>query len=182
MATILVISIIILLILGWVILYGFAFIIDDDLMRHKIILGLIVINIIIIALWSCYISMEYKKESPNQVIKESELTNTWQRVTATVYNPVRSQCDDTPNITASGDTIDIELASGYRYIAVSRDLLKKFGMHSYVRIDGINSYYNGLWQIKDTMNSKYTNRIDFLQHRSSKGFLRHCFITAVQIQ
>lgn len=107
----------------------------------------------------------------------------YRSVTATVYHPVASQCDNTPNVTASGDTIDTELASGYRFVAVSRDLLKKHYLKygDYIVVVGLDSYYDGVWQVKDTMASKYTNHIDFLQHRSRKGFLKHCFITRLPI-
>ena len=46
-------------------------------------------------------------------------------VTVTMYNPTRGQTDSTPNITADGTRINPRKASSYRYIALSRDLLKE---------------------------------------------------------
>ena len=48
-------------------------------------------------------------------------------VTVTTYNPTRQQCDSTPNITADGTRINIRKASEYRYVALSRDLLARWG-------------------------------------------------------
>jgi 3D (Asp-Asp-Asp) domain-containing protein len=74
-------------------------------------------------------------------------------VTATAYNSVANQTDDTPFITAFGDS----LSPGKRYIAVSRDLLK-MGMveNTPVKIEGFDSIY----LVKDKMNKRWTNRID----------------------
>ena len=48
-------------------------------------------------------------------------------VTVTMYNPTRGQTDSTPNITADGTKINIWKASDYRYVALSRDLLSRWG-------------------------------------------------------
>ena len=49
------------------------------------------------------------------------------KVTVTTYNPTREQCDDTPNITADGTKIKTWRATEYRYVALSRDLLSRWG-------------------------------------------------------
>ena len=46
-------------------------------------------------------------------------------VTATMYQPVKQQTDDTPTITADGTVIDAYSAHTYRYVALSRNLLKR---------------------------------------------------------
>ena len=48
-------------------------------------------------------------------------------VTVTMYNPSPEQTDSTPNQTADGTIINPERASEYRYIALSRDLLRRWG-------------------------------------------------------
>ena len=48
-------------------------------------------------------------------------------VTVTMYEPVRYQTDSTPNILADGTRIRVHKASEYRFIAVSRNLLKRHG-------------------------------------------------------
>ena len=101
-------------------------------------------------------------------------------VTATIYHAVRNQTDKTPHITADGTRIDTRNASKYRYVALSRDLLKRWGgpfdYGDYIIVEGCNGKYDGIWQVKDTMNERFHNRIDFLQ---SKGVKLNKFDNAV---
>lgn len=94
-------------------------------------------------------------------------------VTATMYRPTRYETDSSPNITADGTRINISKAGSYRYIAVSRDMLKRWGgpfdYGDYVVIEGTKDH-DGIWQIKDTMNPRFTNRIDFLCDLDAKPF------------
>ena len=48
-------------------------------------------------------------------------------VTTTMYNPVVSQCDEDPLITAANLKIDPNKASEQKYVALSRNLLKRWG-------------------------------------------------------
>ena len=93
-------------------------------------------------------------------------------VTATIYHAVRNQTDKTPHITADGTRIDTRNASKYRYVALSRDLLKRWGgpfdYGDYIIVEGCNGKYDGIWQVKDTMNERFHNRIDFLQSKGAK--------------
>ena len=93
-------------------------------------------------------------------------------VTATIYHPVRGQTDRTPHITADGTRLDTKNASKYRYVALSRDLLKRWGgpfeYGDYIIVEGCNGKYDGIWQVKDTMNQRFQNRIDFLQSKGTK--------------
>ena len=93
-------------------------------------------------------------------------------VTATIYHAVRNQTDKTPHITADGTRIDTRNASKYRYVALSRDLLKRWGgpfeYGDYIIVEGCNGKYDGIWQVKDTMNERFHNRIDFLQSKGTK--------------
>ena len=91
------------------------------------------------------------------------------KVTVTTYNPTEAQCDDTPNITADGTKIKPWKATEYRYVALSRDLLSRWGgpfdYGDYVILEGTGSW-DGIYQVRDTMNPKWTNRVDILTTNS----------------
>ena len=91
------------------------------------------------------------------------------KVTVTTYNPTRQQCDDTPNITADGTKINPRKATQYRYVALSRDLLSRWGgpfeYGDYIVIEGTNGR-DGIYQVRDTMNPRWTNRVDILTTNS----------------
>lgn len=88
-------------------------------------------------------------------------------VTLTTYNAVKSQCDDTPLITADGTKIDVKkLKKGtLKYAAVSRDLLWCIPLGSLIHIEG-----HGYYEVRDTMNERFDHYIDILQHSSKKNF------------
>ena len=90
-------------------------------------------------------------------------------VTVTTYNPTRRQTDSTPNITADGTKIKTWKATEYRYVALSRDLLSRWGgpfnYGDYVIIEGTGEW-DGVYQVRDTMNPKWTNRVDILTTNS----------------
>ena len=90
-------------------------------------------------------------------------------VTVTTYNPTRSQTDSTPNETADGTIIKPWLATNYRFVALSRDLLSRWGgpfeYGDYVVIEGTDGW-DGVYQVRDTMNAKWTNRVDILTTNS----------------
>jgi len=87
-------------------------------------------------------------------------------ITVTMYNATEQQCDQDPLITASGDVIVPYLASGYRWIAVSRDLLYynggpfRYNDLVYLARAGRKS---GYYKVKDTMAPRWTRRIDILE-------------------
>ena len=91
------------------------------------------------------------------------------RVTVTTYNPTRRQCDSTPNITADGTRINPRKATEYRYVALSRDLLSRWGgpfeYGDYIIIEGTDGR-DGIYQVRDTMNPRWTNRVDILTTNS----------------
>ena len=95
-------------------------------------------------------------------------------VTATMYEAKRNQTDTTPNITADGTRINTRHAGKYRYIAVSRNLLEGYGgplkYGDYIIIEGISGTYDGVWQVKDTMHSRWVDRIDLLCNPGTKPF------------
>ena len=94
-------------------------------------------------------------------------------VTVTMYNPHVGQTDSTPNETADGTIINPKRASEYRYVALSRDLIARWGgpfnYGDYVMIKGTNGY-DGVYQVKDTMSPKFINRVDILRTGGSKWF------------
>ena len=74
-------------------------------------------------------------------------------VTATAYNSLAYQTDDSPFITAFGDS----LKPGVRYIAVSRDLLKLGLKHNtLLKVEGLK----GTYLVKDKMHYRWRNKID----------------------
>ena len=91
------------------------------------------------------------------------------KVTVTTYNPTREQCDNTPNITADGTTIKPWRATDYRFVALSRDLISRWGgpfeYGDYIVIEGTGKW-DGIYQVRDTMNPKWTNRVDILTTNS----------------
>ena len=92
------------------------------------------------------------------------------KVTVTTYNPTKEQCDSTPNITADGTKIKPWRATHYRYVALSRDLLDRWGgpfdYGDYIVIEGTDGW-DGIYQVRDTMNPKWTNRVDILTTNSN---------------
>ena len=104
------------------------------------------------------------------VTVEKEIKPKKIQVTATMYEPVVTQTDSTPNITADGTRISTKYAGKYRYLAVSRDLLEIVSYGDYVVIEGINGMYDGVWQVKDTMHPRWTNRVDLLCNPGTSPF------------
>ena len=91
------------------------------------------------------------------------------KVTVTTYNPTRAQTDSTPNITADGTKFKTWKATSYRYVALSRDFLSRWGgpfeYGDYIVIEGTGEW-DGVYQVRDTMNPKWTNRVDILTTNS----------------
>ena len=88
-------------------------------------------------------------------------------VTVTTYNPTEQQTDSTPNITADGTKIKPCLATNYRYVALSRDLLARWGgpfdYGDYIVIEGTDGgKWDGIYQVRDTMAAKWVKRVDIL--------------------
>lgn len=89
-------------------------------------------------------------------------------VHVTMYHPLAGQTDDTPDIVADGTRFDIYKASELKWLAVSRDLLDRWGGPLsfddivYLKIKG-DSAKSGFYKIKDTMNARFTKRIDILE-------------------
>ncbi len=88
------------------------------------------------------------------------------KVTVTTYNPTKEQCDDTPLITADGSKIDPYKVSSWNWIAVSQHMLTRNGgplnYGDTVYIFG-TEHKDGMYIVKDCMNKRKTNQIDFLE-------------------
>ena len=94
-------------------------------------------------------------------------------VDVTMYQPVYPQTDDTPNITADGTRIRISKASQYKFVALSRNLLKRWGgpfdYGDFILLKGAGNK-DGVYQVRDTMNKRYVNRIDILESIDVKPY------------
>lgn len=88
------------------------------------------------------------------------------RVTATAYTSHCAQTDSTPFLAAWNN----RLRPGMKIIAVSRDMIKKYGMRNgtKVRISGLPGYY----VVRDKMNKRYQRRIDIYMGLDKRRALR----------
>jgi LysM repeat protein/3D (Asp-Asp-Asp) domain-containing protein len=88
------------------------------------------------------------------------------RVTATAYTSHGTQTDKTPFLAAWNNHI----RPGMKIIAVSRDLLTKYGLRngSRVRIGGLP----GTYRVRDKMNKRYRKRIDIYMGLNRRKALR----------
>lgn len=121
-------------------------------------------------------------ESSNTLDKDYWRYETlYDNIIGTYYNAVEEQTNENPHITGSGFVINPDSASEMRIIAVSQVMLndmyranliknnpndKRFkGKIQYGDTVYIKSPYdiiNGWWVVRDAMNKRYKNRIDFL--------------------
>lgn len=94
-----------------------------------------------------------------------------QTVMATMYNASISQCDSTPFVTAGMYRINPDKASQHKWVALSRDLLSrwggKFNYGDLIRVSGAG-HKNGIYKVVDTMNKRFKNRMDFLETSGTK--------------
>ncbi len=88
------------------------------------------------------------------------------RVTATAYTSHRKQTDKTPFIAAWNN----RLRPGMKAIAVSRDLLYKYGMKNgtKLKIAGLPGFY----RVRDKMNKRYKRRIDIYMGTNRRKALK----------
>ena len=108
----------------------------------------------------------------------SELTEFYKYgvvVDVTMYRPNVRETDSTPNITADGTRIRISKASDYKFVALSRNLLKRWGgpfdYGDFILIKGTtNGHKDGVYNVRDTMNPKYVNYVDILECNNVKPY------------
>ncbi len=89
-------------------------------------------------------------------------------VDVTMYQPTYYQTDSSPDITADGTRIRISKASDYKFVALSRNLLKRWGgpfeYGDFILIKGTKTK-DGVYQVRDTMNPKWVNVVDILESK-----------------
>jgi len=96
-------------------------------------------------------------------------------VDVTMYRPNVRETDSTPNITADGTKIRISKASDYKFVALSRNLLKRWGgpfdYGDFILIKGTtDAHKDGVYNVRDTMNPKYVNYVDILESTNVKPY------------
>ncbi|WP_242920055.1 hypothetical protein [Pontibacter liquoris] len=120
--------------------------------------------------------LAWPAEEPKQTeLKEAPTPETI-TVSASVYFPEPNQTDATPYTTADGSRINKKNPRKQRWIAVSRDLHSRWGGEiSYgdsLWVTGISDDLDGMYVVRDVMNSRIRNRIDILvgRHDRVMGF------------
>ena len=106
-------------------------------------------------------------------------------VLGTFYNPTKWQCDNDPLITADNSKINLKKLKNeeIRWVALSRDLLKRWGgpfdYGDTLTVHHPNSMIRGKWVVHDSMNKRWRKRIDFLVHKSTRfpGKSKHVLIS-----
>ena len=122
--------------------------------------------------------IDYKSDTHKKVIDklllendslQTKLSNIFEygiEVDVTMYRPTRQETDSTPNITADGTKIKIQEASRYRFVAVSRNLLERWGgflnYGDFVLLKDAG-HKDGIYRVKDTMNARWVNVVDILE-------------------
>ena len=143
---------------------------------EKAIAGILAVTLVN-GFFSTTMFTEYKKmysgkierlESENSKLKNdlSYYDEYGIEVDVTMYQPVYPQTDKTPDITADGTRIRISKASEYKFVALSRNLLKRWGgpfdYGDFILIKGAGKK-DGVYQVRDTMNPKWVNVVDILE-------------------
>ena len=95
------------------------------------------------------------------------------KVDVTMYRPTKYETDSTPNITADGTRIIIKNASKYNFVAVSRNLLERWGgflkYGDFILIEDVG-HKEGVYQVRDTMNPRWVNVVDILESPGTKPY------------
>lgn len=117
---------------------------------------------------------KYIAQNPQEfVLSEDTVKVNSYQVTATMYYPVASQCDSDPLLTAGMYKIDPNHASEQKWIAMSRDMIERWGGEfqygDYVQIKGAG-HKDGIYKVVDTMNKRFKNRIDFLETKGTEPY------------
>lgn len=113
--------------------------------------------------------------TPRSGWKYGPLENLVERfeVVGTMYNAVESQCDADPLVTAGMFRINPSRASEQKFVAMSRDLLKRWGgpfdYGDSIVVSGSDGK-DGTYIVADAMNKRYKNRVDFLETSGTKWY------------
>lgn len=120
--------------------------------------------------------------SSTSLLAQSAIRGRTAIVHATAYNSLAGQTDSTPFITATGTRTRPGV------VALSRDLLRQFPYGSKIMIEDLSGRGNSLFAgrvfyVEDTMNARYTGRIDIWMPTRSQAInfgTRTLRITAVR--
>jgi len=112
-------------------------------------------------------SVSDMKNSVEKKVEEKVADEFRKIVTLTTYSTTEGETDDSPNITASGFEIDEDNPKKHRIIAVSRDLKRKLRFGEKVILSNAGRF-NGVWYVRDLMNSRFRNKIDVLINEDDK--------------
>jgi hypothetical protein len=94
-------------------------------------------------------------------------------VTGTTYQLVRSQTDHDNCVGASLRNLCTAVKEGDRIIALSRDLLWRWGgpfrWHDKVRLVSANPHCSGVYSVEDTLAKRFRRRVDILTPDPAKN-------------
>ena len=153
-------------------------------MRSETAIASILVVILINAFYSVNIfqnNKEFYVDEMNKLLEKNKVIQTELNefhkygieVDVTMYQPVYPQTDKTPNITADGTKIRISKASEYKFVALSRNLLKRWGgpfdYGDFILLRGTD-HKDGVYQVRDTMNPKWINMVDILESTDVKPY------------
>ena len=153
-------------------------------MRYETVITSIIVVVLINAFYSVNIirnNKEFYVAEMNKLLEKNEVIQTELNefhkygieVDVTMYQPIILQTDSTPNITADGTHIRISRASEYKFVALSRNLLNRWGgpfdYGDFILIKG-TYYKDGVYQVRDTMNPKWVNMVDILESTDVKPY------------
>ena len=153
-------------------------------MRYETVITSIIVVVLINAFYSVNIirnNKEFYVAEMNKLLEKNEVIqaelNEFHKygieVDVTMYQPLLLQTDSTPNITADGTHIRISKASEYKFVALSRNLLNRWGgpfdYGDFILIKGTD-HKDGVYQVRDTMNPKWVNMVDILESENVKPY------------
>ena len=153
-------------------------------MKSETAIASILVVVLINAFYSVNIfqnNREFYVDEMNKLLEKNEVIQTELNefhkygieVDVTMYQPIYPQTDNTPNITADGTHIKISRASEYKFVALSRNLLDRWGgpfdYGDFILIKGTLDK-DGVYQVRDTMNPKWVNMVDILESTDVKPY------------
>lgn len=104
---------------------------------------------------------------PEPVLQKRAHLKRMYTVRVTMYNPVKEQTNEDPNIVADGTKFDTLTASSLNWVALSRDQLTRWGgpfnYGDIVYLDIPDSQHSGFYKVKDTMNPRFLKHVDILK-------------------
>lgn len=141
-------------------------------MKKIKLIFLLILSIACIELMNDKIN-NYAIKSFNSVSNVDTIKGTPYIVVGTMYYATKGQCDSDPLITAGMYKINPKTASQEKWIALSRNLIARWGGEfeygDFVEIKGAG-HKDGIYKVVDTMNKRFTNRIDFLENLGTKHY------------